>query len=172
MPDAAKTGSPATRALRDAAERYTELLRATLGDNLVSVVLFGSVAREEATADSDIDLLIVCEELPQGRFARLRLLDDADRRFDDDLARLRSQGIDTRLARLIRSRHEAGWVVPLYLDLVQDAQLLHDKGGFVASVLARLAQSLERLGAERRIRGRVRYWVLKRDFVPGEVFEL
>jgi hypothetical protein len=76
------------------------------------------------------------------------------------------------LARLVRTRDEATRVVPLYLDLVQDARLLHDKGGFFASVLARLAQSLERLGAERRKRGRVRYWVLKRDFVPGEVFEL
>jgi predicted nucleotidyltransferase len=170
--DGAMTGSPATRALRDAAERYTELLRGTLGDNLVSVVLFGSVAREEATADSDIDLFIVCEELPEGRFARLRLLDDADRRFEGDLAHLRSQGIDTRLARLIRSRHEAGWVVPLYLDMVEDARLLYDKGGFFASVLTGLADSLTRLGAERRMRGRVRYWVLKRDFVPGEVFEL
>ena len=170
--DGLTTGSPATPTLRDAAERYTQLLRETLGDNLVSVVLFGSVARAEATAGSDIDLLVVCEELPQGRFARLRLLDDADRRFGDDLVRLRSRGIDTRLARLIRTRAEATHVVPLYLDLVQDAQLLHDTGGFFASVLARLARSLERLGAERRMRGRVRYWVLKRDFVPGEVFEL
>ena len=170
--DGLTTGSPATPTLRDAAERYTQLLRETLGDNLVSVVLFGSVAREEATSDSDIDLLVVCEELPPGRFARLRLLDQADRRFDDDLVRLRSREIDTRLARLVRTRDEATRVVPLYLDLVQDAQLLHDTGGFFASVLARLAQSLERLGAERRMRGRVRYWVLKRDFVPGEVFEL
>jgi hypothetical protein len=39
-------------------------------------------------------------------------------------------------------------------------------------VLARLRGSLGRLGAERRRRGRVRYWVLKREFTPGEVFEL
>lgn len=172
MTHAAMSGSPAPRALRDAAERYTQLLRGMLGDNLVSVVLFGSVAREEATADSDIDLLIVCEELPSGRFARLRLLDQADRQFDGDLVCLRSRGIDTRLARLVRTRAEATHVVPLYLDFVQDAQLLHDKGGFFASVLTGLADSLTRLGAERRMRGRIRYWVLKRDFVPGEVFEL
>ena len=49
----------ASEALDAAARRYAELLRQTLGDNLVSVVLFGSVARGEARPDSDIDLLIV-----------------------------------------------------------------------------------------------------------------
>jgi len=158
--------------LQDAAERYGGLLRETLGDNLVTTALFGSVARGEATADSDLDFLIVCERLPEGRFARLGLLEEADRRFEGELRRLRSDGIDTRLARILKTRTEAERIVPLYLDLVQDARLLYDRDGFFASVLSRLGDSLARLGAERRLRGRVRYWVLKRDFVPGEVFEL
>jgi hypothetical protein len=164
--------SRVSTALQDAAKHYGGLLRETLGDNLVTLALFGSAARGEATAGSDIDLLIVCEALPAGRFARLRVLDEADRRFESELSRLRSKGIDTRLARIIKTRAEAERIVPLYLDLVQDARLLYDRDGFFASVLSRLADSLTRLGAERRVRGRVRYWVLKRDFVPGEVFEL
>ncbi len=159
-------------ALQNAAQSYAGLLRSVLAENLVSVVLFGSVARGEAAAGSDIDLLIICEALADGRFARLRLLEDVDRGFEDHLARLRSMGIDTRLACLIKTRAEAERVVPLYLDLVEDARLLYDRGDFFATVLARIADSLKRLGAERRVRGRVRYWVLKRDFVPGEVFEL
>jgi uncharacterized protein len=162
----------ATSVLHAAAERYAALLREALGDNLVSVVLFGSVARAEATADSDLDLLIICETLPQGRFARLRLLEEADRRFDADLARLRSAGIRTRVACLLKTRAEAARTVPLYLDMVEDARLLHDRDGFFGGVLARLRASLARLGAERRQRGHVRYWVLKREFTPGEVFEL
>jgi uncharacterized protein len=162
----------ATSLLRAAAERYTALLREALGDNLVSVVLFGSVSRGAATADSDLDLLIICERLPDGRFARLRSVEDADRRFDEDLARLRSAGIRTRLACLLKTRAEAARTVPLYLDMVEDARLLYDRDRFFAGVLAHLQGSLARLGAERRQRGRVRYWVLKREFTPGEVFEL
>ncbi|MEL9940841.1 MAG: nucleotidyltransferase domain-containing protein [Ignisphaera sp.] len=41
-----------------------------LGDNLVSVVVFGSVARCEARRDSDIDLLIVVREAPRSRLRR------------------------------------------------------------------------------------------------------
>ena len=160
------------RLLRAAAERYAELVRGALGENLVSVVLFGSVARGEAGANSDIDFLIVAEELPAGRFARLRLLEGADREFEPDLDRLRALGLDPRLARLVRTRTEAATLVPLYLDLVEDARLLYDPAGFFRSVLARLKASLQRLGSERRMRGKVRYWVLKPDAAPGEVIEL
>lgn len=159
-------------ALRAAAERYADLLRDALGERLVSVVLFGSVARGEARPDSDIDLLVVAEDLPEGRFARLRLLELVDRAFAPELGQLRAAGLTPRVAPLLKSREEAGRIVPLYLDLVEDGRLLFDRDGFFRSVLDRLAASMRRLGSERRVRGRVRYWVLKPDLKPGEVFEL
>lgn len=160
------------QSLQTVAARYVELLRGALGENLVSAILFGSVARGEAGPDSDIDLLIVGEEFPTGRFARLRLLEEVDVKFEPELVRLRSRGFHPRLARHLKTRAEAAKLVPLYLDLVEDARFLYDRDGFFQSVLTRLAASLKRLGAERKVRGQVRYWVLKRDFRPGEVFEL
>ncbi len=166
------TGSAINEALAAAAVRYAALLGEALGDNLISVVLFGSVARGEAGADSDLDLLIVCEALPAGRFARLRLLEPAEKAFEKELATLHAQGVQTRLSLVVKTRDEAKRVVPLYLDLVEDARLLHDRDAFFAGVLAGLRAALIRNGAERRMLGRVRYWVLKRDFHPGEVVEL
>jgi len=160
------------RALQAEAARYAALLQAVLGANLISVVLFGSVARGEAGPDSDIDLLIIGGEFPPGRFARLRLLKEVDEEFERELDRLRSQGLHPRLARLLKTHAEAARFVPLYLDLVEDAQLLYDRDGFFQSVLARLRASLRRLGAERRTLGQTRYWVLKPDLRPGEVIEL
>ncbi len=158
--------------LEAAARQYTSLLEAHLRGRLVSVVLFGSVARGEARPDSDLDLLIVGEDFPAGRFARLRLLEPADAAFEPELERLRAQGIHTRLARVIKTRAEAERIVPLYLDMVEDARLLYDRDAFFAGVLARLRRRLAELGAERRTLGRVRYWVLKPDLAPGEVVEL
>jgi len=83
-----------------------------------------------------------------------------------------ADGIDTRVVPVVKTRQEAARVVPLYLDMVEDACLLVDRGGFFAAVLARLGARLAALGAERRRRGRVRYWILKRDFQPGESIEL
>jgi len=54
----------------------------------------------------------------------------------------------------------------------EDARLLYDRDAFFAGILQRLRARLAALGAERRRRGRTRYWILKRDFRPGEVIEL
>jgi predicted nucleotidyltransferase len=162
----------ASRSLRRSAAVFARLLEEELGDNLVAVVLFGSVARGEATANSDIDLLVVCETLPAGRFARLGELERVDARFEDERHRLLAEGIDTRVVPILKTRQEALRVVPLYLDMVEDGCLLVDRGGFFAEVLAGLRERLRALGAERRRRGQVRYWVLKPDFRPGESIEL
>ena len=169
---AVPTGSAVNEELAAAAAHYAELLRGVLHDNLVSVVLFGSVARGEAGPDSDLDLIVIGETLPAGRFARLRLLEPADRVFETELDRLYARGVRTRLSLVVKTRDEARRLVPLYLDLVEDARLLYDRDGFFAGVLARLRSRLAVNGAERRVLGRVRYWVLKRDFRAGEVVEL
>lgn len=158
--------------LQKLARRYAELLADSLGERLQSVVLFGSVARGDATADSDVDLLIVARDLPAGQFARKRLLADVDARFEADVAAAAAGGLDVRLARIVRSPEEASRLRPLYLDLTDDAVLLVDRDGFFAGVLDRLRESLRRLGSRRVKQGTHWYWDLKPDFRRGDVFEL
>src|SRR5262249_12250021 len=71
---AAMAESRVAKVLRRAASRYADHLAGALGDRLVAVVLFGSVARGDAGAGSDVDLLIVARDLPEGQFARKGLL--------------------------------------------------------------------------------------------------
>lgn len=158
--------------LRKVAQGYTQVVQDLLGDKLVSMVLFGSVARGEANALSDLDLLVVAEELPRGRFARRRLLQPAQDAVDPDLKVLWEQGAATDLCVLIETPEQAGTLRPLYLDFVHDAIILYDRDDFFAGVLKRLRESLERLGARRRTVGQTHYWDLKPDYVPGETFEL
>jgi len=158
--------------LRELAEHYSSLLEAALGDRLVSVVLFGSVARGDAGPHSDIDLLIVAHDLPRGQFARKDLLGKADAVFEERLVAAAETGVETRLARILRTPKEAERIVPLYLDLTEDAVLLRDDGGFFAALLERVRASLRRLGARRIWRGRTWSWDLKPDFALGDVIEI
>ena len=73
---------------------------------------------------------------------------------------------------MLKTPEEAKRLVPLYLDMVEDAILIYDKGGFFKSVLERLRQKLEELGARRVKLGRGWYWVLKPDAKFGEVIEI
>ena len=152
-----------------------ELLRAlhrTFGDNLVSVAVFGSVARGTARRDSDIDLLLVADGLPRSIRERVRMYLGAEEAIDPLLDRLLDEGYAITINPIIKSREEAARTSPLYLDMTEDAVILYDRDGFLTSLLARLRQRLRELGAERVWVGRRWYWRLKRDYVFGEVVEL
>jgi len=166
------TGDSVAASLRRLAEEYAAGVHSLLGERLVSIVLFGSVARGDPSPTSDIDLLIVVDDLPRGHFARKRLLEPADRDFMPRLAAAESEGLETRLARIMRTPAEAQRIVPLYLDMTEDAVLLYDRDGFFAAVLDRLRASLRRLGARRVRQGKILYWDLKPDFKPGDVIEI
>ncbi len=155
-----------------AVRAYADALKAHFGDRLVALVLFGSVARGEATPFSDIDMLIVVSGLPPGRLARQRLLEPVDQVVDPVLAELREQGIWTDLSPILKTPEEAQRLSPLYFDMVEDARILYERDGFFSNVLDRLRASFRRLGAQRRRLGRIWYWDLKPDYTPGEVFEI
>lgn len=160
------------RDLRRLAEAYALAAREVLGDNLTSVVLFGSVARGEAGPGSDVDLLVVCRELPAGAFRRRRLVEPVEERLEPALRSLWEQGLCAGFTVVLRTEAEAACFHRPYLDMVEDAVLLYDRDGFFAFVLARLRERLRSLGAERRRLGDVAYWDLKPDFRPGDVIEL
>ena len=168
----AMAGAHLADALREVAREYGRALEETLGERLVSVVLYGSVGRGEAGETSDVDLLVVAERLPQGRFRRQEVLEPADQRVDALLEELAGQGVHTGVSVILKTPAEAKRLVPLYLDMVEDAVLLVDRGGFFAATLDRLRQSLARLGSRRHRLGRFRYWELKPDLRPGETFSL
>ncbi len=52
--------------------------RAVYSGNLVSLTVFGSWARETATPQSDVDLLVVANGLPDGRGRRCRRCDPSE----------------------------------------------------------------------------------------------
>ena len=49
---------------REVAEAFARDVRRVLGDNVVEVILFGSVARGEASEESDVDILVIVKKNP------------------------------------------------------------------------------------------------------------
>lgn len=152
--------------------RLAEEARAFYGGRLVSLVVFGSVGRGTMRADSDIDLLVVADPLPDGRIPRVREFDGLEARLAKDLARARGAGVETRLSPVFKTPEEARGGSPLFLDMLDDARLLEDRGDFFARVLSALRGRLSRQGARRVWRGNAWYWDLKPDYRPGDVVEL
>jgi uncharacterized protein len=160
-------------------ERYGEILRrlreeleAHYGSRLVSVAVFGSVGRGTQREDSDIDFLIVARELPRGRTARVEEFLPVEQRLEACLAAPRPGLMPITLSPILKTPEEVEFGSPLFLDMVEDARILHDQDGFLAAYLERLRRRLAELGSRRIWRGNTWHWVLKPDLKPGEIITL
>ncbi len=146
----------------------SEAWRARLGERLVSLVLFGSVARGRPNAGSDIDILVIAEGFP-------RALRERRRPLLEEWERIRSlEGLPRAEWNLVtKSPEEARFHSPLYLDIVEDGILLVDRDGFFAGILHEIRARMRALGSRRIfLSDGSWFWDLKPDFRFGEVVEI
>ncbi len=135
------------------------------GEGLAAAAVFGSVARRTPGPHSDVDLLVVADQLPPGRLSRLETLEGVEKALAARLAELKSQGIETRLSPVFRTPEELRLGGPIFLDMVEDVLILFDRDGILAEYLRGLADELHRRGARRiRYKG-AWYWDLGPDVV-------
>jgi predicted nucleotidyltransferase len=120
-------------------DQVVAALHRALGDRLVAVVLFGSRARGDASADSDWDLLVIADGLPEKPLERHLYL-----------KRLLPHDAVEVVSLLIRTREEFEAHVPsVYLDIAIDGMILYDSGRYVEGKLSALQRSINRLGLSR-----------------------
>ncbi len=139
----------ATDLEREVPQKAVEALRAGLGERLVAVVLFGSRARGDHRPESDWDLLVIAEGLPEHPWDRRMLLN-----------RLLF-GCRGSVSLIARTRQEFESHVPsLYLDIALDGRILYDPTGYAAERLAHLRRLIEEAGLyrERTAAGDIWNW--------------
>jgi len=158
--------------LIELAKKFAHRLQVAWGENLVSVVLYGSVARSECHKDSDVDLLVIAEKLPKSRLERTRLLLQQRETLRDEVLSLEERGYHPRLSCIAKTREEAEYHSPLYLDMTEDALILYDKGAFFQGVLDEMRARMREYGSRRIWLEGGWYWDLKPDYKYGDIIEI
>lgn len=149
-----------------------KIMKEEFKDDLISVVVYGSVARGDNRNDSDVDLLIIMKNLPKdSMLKRIRLFET---KVEDklNLDEYWKMGYYISLSPVLKTPEEAEKFSPPYLDMVYDAVILYDSNNFFTRILQKLRDRLKELGAERVRMGKKWYWVLKKDSRFGETVEL
>jgi len=163
---------PIVRMFYTLLDRLLEECTAFYGNNLTSLVVFGSVGRGTPTYYSDIDLLIIAKELPFGRIPRARQFDEVEKKLLRDFEQARIQGVHTRLSPIFRTEREMELGGLIFLDMVYDSKVLFDRSDFFKNYIGKLKEKLNSMKALRINRGDTWYWVLKPDLKPGEVIDV
>jgi uncharacterized protein len=119
--------------------RVVSVLRGSLGERLVAVVLFGSQARGDASVDSDWDLLVIAKDLPSNYWKR-------------HLYFVGALPVDLRggSAILARTPEEFEARIPsLHLDIALDGKVLYDPHHYAESKLGYIRNLITQAGLVR-----------------------
>ena len=150
----------------------TRACRRHYGDQLRAVAVYGSVGRGTPRFDSDVDLLIVADGLPDGRFPRVDDFRAVEEALVPRLESARGADLHPELSPIFKTRAELARGTPLLLDMTEDARILYDPDRCLAEALDRLRRRLRELGSRRIWKGDAWYWDLKPDYRWGDVIEL
>lgn len=163
-----------SRTFQPLVKAFVELARRAWSDQLVSVVLYGSVARGTPTATSDVDVLLVIREAPSAYWKRLQPLVPVllQLRQHPSWRALEARGLSPSMNVLILSPAEARERRPLYLDMVDEARLLLDRDRFFARRLSAFKARMRAWGTRKIRHNGAWYWDLKPDLRLGEALKL
>ncbi len=115
-------------------------LKQALQEDLWGIVLFGSVARGEAREYSDLDILLVADDLPEKFTTRIQ-----------HLRKILPGDIRGSVSFMARTRTEfEGGFPSYYLDIGLDGIILYDREEYMQQKLERIRQLIHMAGLHRR----------------------
>lgn len=157
--------------LEDLLERLKDFVFNHYGEKTCAIVIFGSVARGDYSFRSDIDLLVVLNEVEGSQGKRLDEFFELSKRLKGSKVyqEAREKRLPHHVQPVILSIDELREHPSLLLDLTTDALILFDKDRIFQEEIEQVKRRLEELGARKVLLGRNRwYWILKPDLKKGE----
>jgi len=150
--------------------KFFYLLKEELEDKVLSMGLFGSVAKGTAEPGSDIDLLIITEGLDLTLVERTEYILKLKRAktIKEEIEFLHSYGYTPKINFIIKEKNELK-VNFFTIDISFDMIILYDTGA-LNQFLAKIKEKIKQQGIEKKYYEKQKYY-LDLDIDFGEVYE-
>lgn len=127
----------------------TNILKQKFSHDLLSVVLFGSFVKGTFTSTSDIDVLIICNNLPKDWRERDRMALE----LTEDIEIKHTIPIHMVLVSKNEISHAIETAYPLMLEIYDANKIVYDKDNFFKQLLAEFEKNLRRWHAKKIEKG-------------------
>ncbi|TFF88025.1 MAG: nucleotidyltransferase domain-containing protein [Promethearchaeota archaeon] len=150
--------------------KIIHVLKNNLRENLLSVGIFGSLARGEAKSDSDLDLFIIVREFKGSVLERTKYLLELKRKeiVEEELKFLRSYSINPRFNFILKTKDELKLNF-FTIDISFDMKILYDNA-ILNNYIGKIQGMVKKRGIKRKYMKNGKFYLdLNIEF--GEVFE-
>jgi len=151
---------------------FLDNLKWEMKDDLLAVVLYGSVARGSATPESDIDLLILYREGKSdmnGAYVSSALKTDESPEY----RRLFKEGIYGEISPMLMTLPEIRKNPLILLDMMEEGIVLYQRDNCFTDLVLRMRAKTKELGSRKVVLPDGSwYWELKPSWRPGDLIEV
>ena len=148
--------------------KTAKLLSRSYKERLISVCVYGSVARGSAGETSDVDMLVVIDGLRGSVGKRLEDLYEAIAQIESERRFLYRNSVYTDLSFFPLSPDEAYRFLPIYLDIIDGGAIVFDKGRFLEKIFSKCRSLIARSGVEKVTTRHGWFWRLNPAMPIGE----
>lgn len=115
---------------------FIDILKDNLKDNLTSVILYNIPKKDATHLQSDIDLLVICKNLPNSKWERYDLIMKLLAMLEPKVEELHKKtGVYLYLSPVLKSQKEAQQINKTYFDLVKNGKILFDRNDFFKQII-------------------------------------
>ena len=119
------------------------ILKQKFNQDLLAIVLFGSIVKGNYTTTSDIDVLVVCENLIKDWRAR----DKMTLELTEEIELKYATSIHMALVSKKEISHSIESVSPLMLEIYETNEVIYEKENFFTQLLSNFGKNLKNLHA-------------------------
>ena len=145
------------------AKKVGLIFQSKFGDRVVSMCMFGSVVKGRIRKGSDIDFLLVFEDLPMSYHKRVKIIMSVidEIRNTEEYNEIDKYGFWLEPSFILFTKKEIKSHPSILLDIAFEGKIIFDKRDFLKKELKKIKNKLEELGAKKEMTSKGYYWVLK-----------
>jgi predicted nucleotidyltransferase len=154
---------------KNTVQKLVGLILDHYSEALVTLAIYGSYARDEARLNSDIDLFIILKHKEGLKNTIDLFYENIERKIEEELTVLDTQyGINMELSPFVLSKEEANYFHPIYLDMIDNAEIIYDRDNFFKQILNSVSELKIKHGFRKESVGNTFLWDLKNKNLLGE----